>query len=505
MSPKSERATLIKQSDQKCSGVPVPTEYPELRKALESLNIERETIKKIVDMKPYETEASALYNTLRFETSLDDHQILLIVSEVRPPLEVDNMLEIHNQQARKDELDKIKYVHERTKKEEERKFQYANDLPLALKMSTRDIRDPKFTILVVGSRIDDQIGSRFNSEKTVFADFMHADLCGDIHETVNDIPPGKKFKSIYFTALPGTIFDNPKKNRILFNKINNLLDDGGKLTISFGTSSCSYNDQTFSTGILAPSGFGRFCSLRETRANPIGVNMTAYKVGEPQGESPALPEPVRREASSSASCAAPSTQYQPAGRTSEQMIRKEYTPTQKALLKMLQGGAVDHKTIKFALMCPSHPDHDLSINEFALLKVRYDAWQEKKPHELPCNIEIDNFDELFQQARKRYKELIGLREAPDEMPGATPVPEPANRPAGPDQHSNSVSEQQINNIIEALKAKYADLDASIIGRNIRFLRLSEDDILHAEAGNSADLDKVLMACLTRDQGWPVKE
>ena len=388
-----------------------------------------------------------------------------------------------------------------------------DDVVLATKLSLRDIGDSTFSTLVVGASIDGPKDSAFNHETTLFAGSKNSDLNGDIHDTIDDIPPGKKFEKIHFINMPESTFDDPKKNRVLFNKISNLLVDYGKLSISFDVNGQGYSNQTFADKILKPSGFGQFCFLVKSSATCPSVNMIASKTGAPQYLVPESEEVVSQSVLSSACTGVTSVQHQRPDTASNQ-VWKEYSLAKKQLINMMQGGKqpLNHDIIQRALSSPANPDYDLSIEEFASLKVRYDAWHDHKPASgLPLNHEIHNFNDRLREARELYKALVDHQEEgylADARPGATPVLQPvssSNDLAGQNLHlaaQNTASKQQIDNIIEALKKEFKGLKSAIVSRHIPFLALSKNDIDQAVAGCKSALDKILVESQIRESCYP---
>ena len=408
MPPTFQWATQIRHPDHKSSVLPERTKSSDLHVVLEKLGISPDNIEEIIALKPYELETPALFHTLAYELRLDDQTAKAIVKHVKPSEEVDRMIEIKNTQLAEDQKQSEFWRLERLKQKELEKFNYNNDFQLALRLSTRNISEPKFTTLVFGSKIDSATGSRFDSDTTVFADIDHADLCGTIYETVEQVPAGKKFKEILIMAVPEMEFDDLEKSRILFNKIYNLLEDNGKLIISFATSPSGYNNETFSKSILQPAGFNRFQFSTQSRGRSC-VSMNAYKIGVQQRG--LLQDPLRPLVPSGASVA-PSLRSQ-AAQSNANPHWVEYTPEKKALISMLQGVKdIDHEAIELALNDPRKPEINLTADEFAHLKVRYNESQQmsEKPSRLPGIQQIHNSVLLLQEARELYQAIVGQGE-----------------------------------------------------------------------------------------------
>lgn len=408
-SPSLQRARQIEHSDHKSSVLPELKEYSDLHLLLASLGISPGDIKKIIACKPYELETPALFHTLTYELSLGDETALSIVNRVKPLAEVERMIEIKNGQLAKDQKESDFWRLKRLKDKQRERFEYDNDFQLALELSTRNISGPQFTTLVFGSKIDSATGSRFDSDTTVFADIDHADLCGTIYETVEQVPAGKKFKEILIMAVPEILFEDLEASQTLFKKIYNLLEDNGKLSISFATSPSGYNNETFSTSILQPAGFNRFQFSTQSRGRNC-VSMNAYKIGVQQ-RGP-LQDPLRQLVPSGASGVAPSLRSQ-AAQSNANPHRVEYTPEKKALISMLQGVKdIDHEAIGSALNNPNNPEINLTADEFAHLKVRYNESQQmrEKPSVLPAIQLVHNFVPLLQEARELYQAIVGQGE-----------------------------------------------------------------------------------------------
>lgn len=403
-----QRATQSQHSDHTSSVLPERPKISDLHNMVALQGISPGIIEEIIALKPYELETPALYHTLTYEFSLQDEEALAIVKHVKPSEEVDHMIEIKNTQLAKDQKESEYWYLERLKERQRERFEYDNDYYLALRLSTRNISEPQFTTLVFGSKIDSATGSRFDSDTTVFADIDHADLCGTIHETVEQVPAGKKFKEILIMAVTEMEFDDLEKSRIFFNKISNLLKDNGKLSISFATSPSGYNNETFSKSILQPAGFNRFQFSTQSRGRNC-VSMNAYKIGVQQRG--LLQDPLRQLVPSGASVA-PSIRSQ-AAQSNANPHWVEYTLERKALISMLQGMKdIDHEAIELALNDPRKPEIDLTADEFAHLKVRYNESQQmrEKPSRLPGIQQIHNSVLLLQEARELYQAIFGQGE-----------------------------------------------------------------------------------------------
>ena len=406
--PTLQRVTQIEHSDHKSSVLPELQEYSDLHLVLASLGISPGDIKKIIACKPHELETPALFHTLTYELSLGDETALLIVSHVKPSEEVDRMMKIKNGQLATDQQESEFWRIKRLKQLQVEKFNYDNDFQLALELSTRNISEPQFTKLVFGSKIDSAAGSRVDFDTTVFADIDHADLCGTIYETVEQVPAGKKFKEILIMAVPEMLFEGLEASQTLFRKIYNLLEDNGKLSISFATSPSGYNNETFSTSVLQPAGFNRFQFSTQSRGRSC-VSMNAYKIGVQQRG--LLQDPLRQLVPSGASVA-PSLPSQ-AAQSNDNPHWVEYTPEKKALISMLQRMKdIDHEVIGLALNDPRKPEFNLTADEFAHLKVRYNESQQmrEKPSVLPGIQQIHNSVLLLQEARELYQAIVGQGE-----------------------------------------------------------------------------------------------
>ena len=408
MPPTLPRVTQIRPADHKSSVLPERTKSAGLSVVLASLGISRGNIEAIIALKPYELEAPALYHTLTYEFLLEDEAALAIVKRVKPSEEVDRMIEIKNGQLAKDQQESEFWRLKRLEQSQVEKFNYDNDFQLALELSTRNISEPQFTTLVFGSKIDSAAGSRFDSDTTVFADNDHADLCGTIYETVEQVPAGKKFKEILIMAVPEMLFEDLEASQTFFRKIYNLLEDNGKLSISFATSPSGYNNETFSKSVLQPAGFNRFQFSTQSRGRSC-VSMNAHKIGVQQRG--LLQDPLRQLVPSGASVA-PSLPSQ-AAQSNDNPHWVEYTPEKKALISMLQRMKdIDHEAIGLALNDPRKPEINLTADEFAHLKVRYNESQQmrEKPSRLPGIQQIHNSVLLLQEARELYQAIVGLGE-----------------------------------------------------------------------------------------------
>lgn len=498
MPPTLQRARQIELADHKSSVLPELKEPSELHLILESLGISPGNIKKIIDRKLYELEAPALYHTLTYEFSLEDNTALSIVRYLKPEQEVARMIQTKNEQLAVDQAEGEFWLLKRQQQKQLEDFNYANDLELALKLSARDISAPQFTTLVFGSRIDSATSSRFDLETTAFADIDHADLCGNIHDFADHVPVGKKFKEILIKGVPEMEFDDLEKTRILFNKIYNLLEDHGKLSISFGTSLSGYNNGKFFSKILDPAGFTCYQSSTKYSSGRNGVKMDAFKVVPQQRGPSELHEPLRQVVSSGAWGVAPSMRSQAAGSNSSPSW-VEYSVNQKALVSMLQGTKeIDREIIELALNDPNNSENKLTMDEFAHLQVRYNEYQQmrEKPEKLPGIEQIHNATTLLQEARQLYQAAFGQGEesySSDTVSGTIPVAEqPADHAGLPEPYPqlNSASELQIDNVIKALREISPKLQTSDIRKYFRSLELKEYDIRFAAAGSLTALEKV---------------
>ena len=508
-SPKTQRPILIEKSVQLSSSD--SRKYSELRQELNRLDVNSAIIEKIIALKPYDMEASVLNHALKNFIGLDDYRAGLIACHIRFLSAVDSAVNGRKQQISDHQDIKVSLPTTQQNERSPGQCESEDDIVLATKLSLRDMSESKFSELVVGASIDGQIASTFNHETTLFAGCKHSDLNGDIHNTVDDIPPGKKFEKIHFVNMPESTFDDPKKNRVLFNKISNLLVDYGRLFISFAANEQGYNNKTFADRILKPSGFSQFCFLVKSSTTCSNVNMMACKVGAPQSLVSGSEQVVRQSALSSGCSGVASVQHQRPDTVSNP-VWKEYSLAKKKLINMMQCAKqpLDHDTIQRALSSPANPEYDLSIEEFASLKVRYDAWHGHKPSSgLPVNKEIRNLNERLLEARELYKALVDHQEEgclTDARSGATPVLRPvscSNDLAVTEQNlhlaaQNTASKQQIDNIIEALKKEFKGLKSDIVSKHIPFLTLSKDDIDQAVAGCKPALDKILVESQIRE-------
>ena len=80
---------------------------------------------------------------------------------------------------------------------------------------------------------------------------------------------------------------------------------------------------------------------------------------------------------------------------------------------MLQGVKdIDHEAIGSALNNPNNPEINLTADEFAHLKVRYNESQQmrEEPSVLPAIQLIHNSVPLLQEARELYQAIVGQGE-----------------------------------------------------------------------------------------------
>ena len=501
-SPKTERAVLIKKSVHSSSSD--SRDYSELRKELNRLKVNSATIEQIIALKPYDMESSVLERSLKNVFGLDDCKAHLIACFVGFLSSVDRAINGRPQQISGHQDKKVSSPTTRQVERLPNQGDFEDDVALATKFSLRNIGDSKFTTLVVGSSIKGSIADTYDHDTTLFTCSRHSDLNGDIHNTVDDIPPGKQFKKIHFVNMSESTFDDPKKNRVLFYKLSNLLADYGKIIISFAANGQGYNDQTFAEKILKPSGFSQFCFLGKSSPPRPSVNIIATKTGVPQ---PLIPEPEETVRLSALSIACNGVQQQRPD-TASNPVWKEYTLDQKKLINMMQSPSepIDHDLIQKALSSPANPEYDLSIDEFATLKVRYDAWHVHKPSSgLPFNKEIRDLNERLREARELYKALVDHQEegcVTDARPGTTPVLHDLTEPHLQPAAQNTATRQQIDIIIKALNKECTGLKGDIVSRHIPYLALSEDEINQAVDGRKSALDKILFESQIRESCNP---
>ena len=255
----------------------------QLRQILRGLCIDRTKHDQIIAIKPHLMEAGVLENTLKYQIGLGDHDVRLLLECLKSSDEIDSLMNARQKadmedQAKRDE--QIALAKKAKDKEEKiKRFDYENNLPLAIEFSLRDIMKPEYDVLAIGSQIDDSTGRTFDKRRTVFADAQgHSDLNGNIHIKVDDIPPGKTFKEIHFTGLPDVPLHDAAANQRLFHKLNCLMEDGGKIFVKFGANGQDYNNHLFMDSILKPSGFGQFMFLQADDPARPGVRLSAFKV-----------------------------------------------------------------------------------------------------------------------------------------------------------------------------------------------------------------------------------
>ena len=499
-SPKTERAILIKKAAQSSSSD--SGNYPELRQELNRLKVNSATIEQIIALKPYDIQFSVLERLLKNVIGLDDDKAHMIACHVRFLSPVDRAINGRQQQISGHQDKKVSSPTTRQVERLPNQGDFEDDVALATKFSLRNIGDSKFTTLVVGSSINGSIADTYDHETTLFAYSRHSDLNGDIHNTVDDIPPGKQFKTMHFVNMSESTFDDPKKNRVLFYKLSNLLADYGKIIVSFAANGQGYNDQTFAERILKPSGFSQFCFPGKSSPPRSNVNIIATKTGVPQPLVPESEETVRLSALSIDCSGVVPVQQRP------NQVWKEYTLDKKKLINMMQSPSepIDHDLIQKALSSPANPEYDLSIDEFATLKVRYDAWHVHKPSSgLPFNNEIRDLNERLREARELYKALVDHQEEgclTDARPGTTPVLHDLTEPHLQPAAQNTATRQQIDKIIKALNKEFTGLKADIVSRHIPCLALSEEEINQAVDGRKSALDKILIESQIRESCYP---
>lgn len=272
----------FRQSEKQARPISKKINVEIIRHGLKGLGIANNKIDKIVNIDLSLMLIGDLYTNLEYDVDLTDDEILKVLRYLKGAHQVESWMAGRKIAMQRQQEERVREIELKAKAKEEKrkieKFEYENDFSLARLFSLRsNIADPKFEVLAIGSRIDDITGMTFEKSKTVFADFCHADLNGDIHKTIDEVPPGKKFKEIHFTAIPGCVFNDASANLCLFGKINRMLEDGGKLYIKFGCSEHSYTSKSFADSVLAPSGFGQFV-IPEGRQRSNAVFLSASKV-----------------------------------------------------------------------------------------------------------------------------------------------------------------------------------------------------------------------------------
>ena len=244
---------------------------------LRNQGIDSPTAERIVALVQQKMPAGPLDHTLKYEIGLDDHQARLILASVCQPEEIDTLMDMREKADKLEQVRLAKAKQRREEYEADKKFDYEHKL--ALEFSLRDIAKPEYDTLVIGSQIDDTTGKSFDKQRTVFADAGgYSDFNGDIHQSIDQIPANKSFKSVHFTALPGFVFDDPRANLVLFQKINRLMAANGKLVVKFGRGmKHNYDDSKFAQEILAPAGFGHFTFFSQQQYR---VDLSAHKLSK---------------------------------------------------------------------------------------------------------------------------------------------------------------------------------------------------------------------------------
>ena len=260
----------------------IPGRYSKgLERILRCLSIDGTKYDRIMDINPDLMEVGELDHVLKYDIDLDDQNARLILEFMKSPDEIDDLMKAREKAGEEDLAKRRNTIDlankEKAKNREIETFKHDNDAIIALKFNCRDITRPEYDVFVVGSQIDDDTGIRFDERRTVFADQCgHSDFNGDIHITIDQIPAGKKFKEVHFTGLPGYVFNDEPTNLLLFQKVNCLMEDGGKVFVRFGISTeQDYNNFSFMRRVLTPTGFGQLVILEP---GPIGVHLSATKV-----------------------------------------------------------------------------------------------------------------------------------------------------------------------------------------------------------------------------------
>ncbi|USE36492.1 hypothetical protein [Endozoicomonas sp. SCSIO W0465] len=474
----------------------------QLKMKLIGLGIDFTKSFQIIALEPDKMQIGQLDHTLKYEIGLDDKQAHGVLECVFSRDEIDRLMntrhkaDMEDQAIRAEQADRLKQVKEKEAKIA--KFDYENNLTLALEFSLRDISKPQYDVLAIGSQIDDRTGKYFTKQRTVFADAQgHSDLNGDIHVTVDQIPPGKKFKEIHFTGLPGYVFDDASANQCLFQKLNNLMEDNGKLLITFGEGAHhKYDNKKFIESILIPTGFGHFnYSNRYSAIHKYGVRLSACKVQSMSSSSPKVAESSPTNSphtltavggdSRSVKVAAPQTHEKASG---NQLLQEVYSSRKEQLIHIMQSRhrSFDHGLVEEVLQTPRKPEFDLSAEEFANLKVRYDQWKaaDGQCTGLPVPSDITNFDQRFREAKKWFEADVGNALL------TKPVPPLKSAPS----FSNGAIDRQIDQIVGHLSGLDVGTESlKKIKTIFRQLPIDRKIIQNAACGSIRDLHKIQMA------------
>ena len=396
----------------------IPSRYSKgLEHTLRFLSIDGTKYDRIMDINPDLMKAGELDHTLKYDIGLDDQNARLILECMKSPDEIDDLMKAR-EKADEEDLAKRRNIialanKGKYKNREIEKFKHDNDALIALKFSCRDITRPEYDVLAVGSQIDDDTGMRFDEHRTVFADKCgHSDFNGDIHITIDQIPAGKKFKEVHFTGLPGYVFNDEPTNLLLFQKVNCLMEDGGKVFVCFGISTeQNYNNSSFMRRVLTPTGFGQLVILEP---GPIGVNLSATKVKSIEtsplkgAESSnvntfSVVEPVSAE--SQVVKAASQTPVSGLGSQHLQEIQLSQKILNGQIRHIMEGDgkSFDHNFIKLALNNPLNSEFNLTANTWAHLKVRYEEWEKNKHYSrLPLSHSIQDFESRVETAKQEF-------------------------------------------------------------------------------------------------------
>ena len=392
-SPKSSSDAEADFSSERSPLRVLDSDSQQLRSVLQNLSIDPAKHDQIIEIKPDSMNARALDHTLKYEIGLDDNSARLILEVLKSPNEIDALMNARQKEKEEDQARRNPEIaltnRARIKEKWTDKSNCENSASFAIDSNRQDIMNPERDVLVISLQTDDFIRSRFDECRTVFANKVgYSDLNGKMHEIIDQIPPGKKFKEIHFIRLPGYEFNDEAANLLLFQKVNRLMEDQGQIHVKFGIGEHDYNDVSFMNRVLKPAGFGQLVTRRDNPGS-IGVHLSANKVRTIEAPPLKVAEPpnvntfpVVEPVPARSQTAKAEISQTPASDSGSHPLQKIWISKKEQIKCIMKGNSnfVDHQLIEQALQNPGSDEFNLTPGQWAVLKVKYEEWQKNRHH-----------------------------------------------------------------------------------------------------------------------------
>ncbi|WP_419832716.1 hypothetical protein [Endozoicomonas atrinae] len=156
---------------------------------------------------------------------------------------------------------------------------------------------------------------------------------------------------------------------------------------------------------------------KRDESNRSGVRLSACKVKAMRTPSPKGAEASPINTSSTVTpvadgsrAAKASASQKPVTFSANQPLQKVWSPRKEQLIHIMQSAhtSFDHELIEEVLQAPRNPEFDLTAEEFATLKVRYEEWKANEHYlGLPVPSKIRNFSLRVREEKQLFEAVFG--------------------------------------------------------------------------------------------------